>query len=204
MCNHYQLPTLKEIERYLKGDLHLPLIAPSFEKQKFDKPLEIYPKSAALVLLYQDDKLQIVPKKWGYPSPFKDNQVLFNARVERFYEAKKSMWDTSFARRRCIILASQFFEAGKQTYTTSQNKTYHQQFSFKEKDTPLTMIAGIYDQDDFAMVTTKPNKVMAPVHDRMPLVLNASELRQWLFQNFTSLLDRSSFDLSRIQLPERK
>ena len=66
------------------------------------------------------------------------------------------------------------------------------------------MIAGIYDQDDFAMVTTKPNKVMAPVHDRMPLVLNASELRQWLFQNFTSLLDRSSFDLSRIQLPERK
>lgn len=204
MCNHYQLPTLKEIERYLKGNLHLPLIAPSFNTSEYSRPIEIYPKKDALVLLYKDDQLQLLPKKWGYPSPYKENQVIFNARVERFYEAKKSMWDESFARKRCIILASQFFEAGPKTYTTVQNKTYHEQFSFKQNDAPLTMIAGIYENDDFAMVTTTPNSVMSPVHDRMPLVLSADELRQWLFQNFTSLVDRSNFNLSRSQLPERK
>ena len=60
---------------------------------------------------------------------------------------------------------------------------------------PLTLIAGIYDQDYFSMVTTAPNKDMAPIHNRMPLVVMPNELRRWLFQNFTSLIDRKSVDL---------
>ncbi|CCI81323.1 SOS response-associated peptidase family protein [Lactobacillus hominis] len=204
MCNHYQLPTLQEIKQYLKGELNLPLVKPKFDANLFDKPSEIYPKKTALILLYQNNELQLVPKSWGYPSPYKNKQVIFNARIERFYEAKKSMWDESFARKRCIILASQFFETGKKTYTTLQNKTYHEQFAFKQANTPITMIAGIYDQENFAMVTTKPNSIMAPIHDRMPLVITQDELRRWLFQNFTSLIDRTDFNLVRTQLPERK
>ena len=45
------------------------------------------------------------------------------------------------------------------------------------------------------MVTTAPNKDMAPIHNRMPLVVMPNELRRWLFQNFTSLINRKSVDL---------
>ena len=66
------------------------------------------------------------------------------------------------------------------------------------------MIAGIYDQNNFAMVTTNPNSAMAPIHNRMPLVIEPSELRRWLFQNFTSLIDRQNISLSVQKQPHRK
>lgn len=67
----------------------------------------------------------------------------------------------------------------------------------------MTLIAGIYQGDDFSMVTTASNSTVLPVHERMPLVLKPSELRRWLFQNFTSLLNRSEYNLVRHQLPHR-
>lgn len=105
MCNHFQLAPLKDTKKYLL-DLGLPLQEPKFEQEE----LEIFPKRTAPVLLYADDKLQLVPKSWGFPSPYKKNQVIFNARIERFYSPRPSMWDESFARLRCIILAKDFLE----------------------------------------------------------------------------------------------
>lgn len=180
MCNHFQLAPLAETKKYLL-DLGLPLQEPTFQQTE----LEIFPQRTAPVLLYADDKLQLVPKSWGFPSPYRPKQVIFNARIERFYEKRPSMWYDSFARLRCLIVAQDFFEKKDQ-------HTYR----FASPD-PLTLIAGIYQDDHFAMVTTKPNGIMAPIHDRMPLVIAPSELRRWLFQNFTSLIDRSAFPLKR-------
>ena len=66
------------------------------------------------------------------------------------------------------------------------------------------MIAGIYDQNDFSMVTTAPNKDTASIHNRMPLIIEPSELRRWLFQNFTSLIDRSDINLEVQKEPHQK
>lgn len=46
------------------------------------------------------------------------------------------------------------------------------------------------------MVTTDPNQDMRPIHNRMPLVIEPNELRRWLFQNFTSLIDRQNIHLT--------
>ncbi|RVU70365.1 MULTISPECIES: SOS response-associated peptidase family protein [Lactobacillus] len=192
MCNQFRVPSLSEIAQYLKKDLVLPLVEPNFTSEAQD----IYPKSVAPVLLYQDGKLQLVQKSWGYPSPVDQNKPVFNARIERFYEQKTSMWDKSFARQRCLIIAQEFFESSKQTYKTNNDRTYHDRYSFSNPEQPLTLIAGIYDQDYFSMVTTQPNSDMQAIHNRMPLVIQPSELRQWLFQNFTSLIDRSNFSLT--------
>lgn len=188
------MPSLKEIKTYLTTDLKLPLIVPKNIEEKFSAVTQIYPKSSSLVMLYSNNELKLVEKKWGYPSPFQKNRVLYNARIERFYEEKPSMWDNSFARQRCIILANEFWESSKQTYLASNNQTYHEHSSFTAKEEPMTLIAGIYQGDDFSM---------ACVHERMPLVLKPSELRRWLFQNFTSLLNRSEYNLARHQLPHR-
>ncbi|KRL90474.1 SOS response-associated peptidase [Lactobacillus kalixensis] len=198
MCNQFSLPSLRQIQQYLTQDLDLPLKKPDFSSDEQD----IFPNEPAPILLYQDDELKLVQKKWGYPSPV-DGKPLFNARIERFYEEKPSMWDQSFARQRCLIVAQNFFEYSKKTYQVN-NKKYHEKFSFADPDHPLTLIAGIYDGDHFAMVTTEPNASMSPVHNRMPLVLKPDELRRWLFQNFTSLIDRSDFDLTVRKMPKKK
>lgn len=200
MCNQFISPSLKDMARYLKVDLGLPLTKTNF---KLDQEENVFPKDKAPVLLYREQKLQLVNKKWGYPSPIDSKKVIFNARIERFYDAKPSMWDRSFARQRCLIIVKQFFESSKKTYRASNNHLYHERYVFKNPATPLTLIAGIYDQDHFAMVTTAPNQDMQAIHNRMPLVIAPSELRQWLFQNFTSLIDRSNFKLA-VQKQARK
>lgn len=190
MCNQFHLPDLKQIQAYLKSDLNLPLVEPDFSIQATD----IFPNQTAPVLLYQDNKLQLSNKKWGYPNPIDPKKSLFNARIERFYEAKTSMWDKSFAQQRCLIITDHFFEYAHTTYTAKNGRKYHDRYAF-HTDAPITLIAGIYDHDRFSMVTTTPNKDMAPIHNRMPLVILPNELRRWLFQNFTSLINRESVDL---------
>lgn len=198
MCNHFRLPDLKRIKQYLTADLGLPLDRENLPE--LSKP-DVFPNQPAPVLLYQDQKLQLVMKNWGYPSPIDAKKPLFNARIERFYESKPSMWDQSFARQRCIILADEFFEYGKNAYTAANGRQYKEQYVFKTNN-PITLIAGIYDQNNFSMVTTAPNQDMVKIHDRMPLVIEPEELRRWLFQNFTSLVDRSSISLNAKLMPK--
>lgn len=198
MCNQFKLPKLQEIKKYLQDDLSLPLIEPKFEINEKD----IFPSSTAPVLLFSNNQLQLVPKNWGYPSPVDPKKTIFNARIERFYEKRPSMWDQSFARQRCIIISKEFFESSKVTYEFN-HKLYHERYSFHDPENPLTLIAGIYDHDNFSMVTTKPNSDMTPIHNRMPLIIKPTELRQWLFQNFTSLIDRNNFKLAVKKLPSK-
>ncbi|MGN1272820.1 MAG: SOS response-associated peptidase family protein [Lactobacillus sp.] len=199
MCNQFRVPKLAKIKQYLNEDLKLPLIEP--EIFDYDEK-DVFPNQEAPVLLYQNNKLQLVNKNWGYPSPVDANKPMFNARIERFYEQRPSMWDESFAKQRCIILTDEFFEYAKKTYEQN-GKKYHERYSFKTNN-PITMIAGIYDKNNFAMVTTNPNSDMMPIHNRMPLVIEPSELRRWLFQNFTSLIDRQNISLSVQKQPHRK
>ena len=201
MCNQFQLPSLAEIKKYLANDLNLPLIEPA---SNLPQNQNIFPQGIAPVLVYSDNQLQLLPKTWGYPSPFDHKKVVFNARVERFFEEKRSMWDSSFAKSRCIIIAKQFFESGHETYLGKNNHSYHERFSLKNANAALTLIAGIYQKDHFSMVTTKPNADYAPIHDRMPLVIQADELRQWLFQNFSSLVDRNQLKLDSVKMPHKK
>ena len=65
-----QCPLLKEIKTYLTTDLKLPLIVPKNIEEKFSAVTQIYPKSSSLVMLYSNNELKLVEKKWGYPSPF--------------------------------------------------------------------------------------------------------------------------------------
>lgn len=199
MCNQFRLPNLAQIKQYLQEELNLPLIDPTINYETKD----IFPNQTAPVLLYQNKQLQLVNKNWGYPSPVDAHKPLFNARIERFYEQKPSMWDKSFAKQRCIILSSEFFEYAKKTYQAKNGKKYHERYSFKTNHL-ITMIAGIYDQNNFAMVTTNPNQDMSPIHNRMPLVIEPNELRRWLFQNFTSLINRDHINLSVEKQPNKK
>ena len=63
------------------------------------------------------------------------------------------------------------------------------------------LLAGVTDGGRLSIVTTEPNAAVAPVHNRMPLVLGPGESDVWLFGDFASLADRRGVALS--SEPER-
>lgn len=121
--------------------------------------------------------------KWGLvPYGSKDPSLgakLNNARGETV--AEKPSFKTSFARHRCLIPASGFYEwqtvAGKkQPYYIHPSDGM---FAF------AGLLAAWKAPDGQTLVTTciittSPNEVMSPIHDRMPVILEAEEYDAWL------------------------
>lgn len=189
MCNHFQQPNIQLMQKYLKENLHLPLANQDFSQTSYAQQHDVFPKKEALLLLKSSSgKFGFMPKTWGYPNPFDSKKVLFNARIEKM-QNRKSIWQDSFQKRRCIIIADQFFESGPNTYLAANGKKYKEKFAFKSQTAPLTFITGIYEQDHFAMVTTAPTPAYAQVHDRMPLVLDQDNLNTWFRHDISSILN---------------
>ncbi|MGM0591106.1 MAG: SOS response-associated peptidase [Halobacteriota archaeon] len=101
-----------------------------------------------------------------------------NARAETLSE--KPSFRDAFERRRCLVLADGFYEwqrrpHGKRPYRVAL-----------DGDAPFAM-AGLWERwgDDDAVttctvVTTDANDLVAPIHDRMPVLLAPDEERTWL------------------------
>jgi putative SOS response-associated peptidase YedK len=88
------------------------------------------------------------------------------------------------ANRRCVIPAEGFYE-------WREEHGLKQPYFFARKDGKPVMFAGIWDYSEvkgdtilgdtvpsFAILTDEPNELVAPYHDRMPVVLDDAE--QWL------------------------
>ncbi len=107
-----------------------------------------------------------------------------NARAETV--ATAPMWRDAFARRRCLVPADAFYEwraadglgpPGKQPYAIA-----------RADGTPMAL-GGLWDGwrgpdgeivRSFAIVVTAANATMAPIHDRMPVILEAPDWPLWL------------------------
>ena len=197
MCSHFTIRNMQQTINFLIKQ-GLPVVA-KIPGEEEDFPLEVFPKTQTPVLLYENDQLLLKPLSFGYPNPFDEKKPpIFNARIERFYSEKPSMWDESFARKRCLIVAERFFESHpKETILNEKTgRKKKQQYEFKLAEADLFYMAGIYEDDHFAIVTTEPNAEITPYHDLMPLVLQPDEIRTWLFQNFTPLVDRENISLN--------
>ncbi|MFN0038934.1 MAG: SOS response-associated peptidase [Burkholderiales bacterium] len=102
-----------------------------------------------------------------------------NARGETV--AEKPMFREAFKRRRCLLVADGFYE-WKRTGTTKQPW----RFLMAERE-PFGIGAiweawssGDVRMETCAIVTTGANEIMAPVHDRMPVILAQADYARWL------------------------
>jgi putative SOS response-associated peptidase YedK len=124
--------------------------------------------------------------RWGLvPSWAKDISIgskLINARGETV--AEKPSFRSAFARRRCLILADGFYEWQK-TGTKSPSIPYY----FRLEDGGPFAFAGLWEfwqssEGDglktCTIITTEANARVAPVHDRMPVILNPQTTWAWL------------------------
>jgi putative SOS response-associated peptidase YedK len=105
-------------------------------------------------------------------------KLLHNARSETVTSLRSFRDPVRY--RRCLIPANGFYESmtvGKVS----------RPFVFMLKDEEPFAIAGIWeppmngaDQGSFSMLTTHPNEVVEPLHDRMPVVLKFKDMPRWL------------------------
>ena len=138
-------------------------------------------------VIFEPEKDRILTQlKWGLvPSWSKDAHAfkgLINARAETL--AEKPSFRDAFKSQRCIIPASGFFEWQKQV---SGGK---QPFYFFLKDKDVFGFAGLWESwidkqtgeelETCTIITTEANKVLEPVHDRMPVILKPEYYDEWL------------------------
>jgi putative SOS response-associated peptidase YedK len=152
-------------------------------------PGELYPRQSAPIIVARvtDEGVQRVLglSRFGLvPHWAKELAVgnkLFNARAETLSE--KPAFRDSFARRRCLVPVSAFYEWQKDAAGKSHR------YRFAPAAGGLWALAGLWstwrgpDGDkvgSFAIITTSPNGVIAPIHDRMPVVLPEASHGAWL------------------------
>ena len=182
MCGRFYVDegTAREIERVIRGvDLRI---------QKM-RTGDIYPSQSADILTCHSQQknplpassaaenppaLELTEMHWGFPQRQKKG-LLINARAETVLERKT--FRESVLHRRCVIPARHFYE-----WDSDKNKV-----TFFREDRPVLFMAGFYNrfQDDerFIILTTQANASVNPVHNRMPLVLDESELEDWVYDD---------------------
>jgi putative SOS response-associated peptidase YedK len=107
---------------------------------------------------------------------------LINGRSET--AAEKPAFREAFKSRRCLIPADGFYEWKKLDPKTKQP------YAIVMKDRSLFGFAGLWERwkdkasgevvRSFTIITTTPNEVCAPIHDRMPVIVDPANYGKWL------------------------
>ncbi len=107
------------------------------------------------------------------------------------------MWTKAIAEGRCLVLVRAFYESHATEMVVSERtgKPVRRQYRFRLPGARAFLLAAVQADGRFSVVTTAPNANVAPVHDRMPLVLGPGESSTWLGPDFASLADRSRLRL---------
>jgi len=109
--------------------------------------------------------------------PEKRGLLLANARAETFRQ--KPAFRDAVAHRRCLVPADGFYEFAP---AGAARRPHH----FYLRDHRPFFFAGLWQPESaetpagFVIVTTEPNDLIRPVHDRMPVMLDAASGRAWL------------------------
>lgn len=147
---------------------------------------EIAPTSRILALTQRPKTGELVPNwmHWGiYPptlgATFKNAHPVYNARSETVHS--KNTFAPAYGSRRCIIPAQFFYEFQADA---AGNKL---PIRFEREDRQPFAFAGIWNPHPMpqgkdqrcVIITTEPNGLVAPVHQRMPVILEPQDYLTW-------------------------
>jgi putative SOS response-associated peptidase YedK len=163
--------------------------------------IELYPEGFTVVPRYNVAPTQNIPvvrsdgernrlemMRWGlvpfWIKKMSDSSKYINARGETITE--RPTYKNAFARRRCLIPATGFFEWRKGPGKTKQPMVIHlrsgEPFAFAgiwEKATPQ----NFPEEGEIvscSIITTAPNDLVQPIHYRMPVILSPELYKDWL------------------------
>lgn len=174
MCGRYQLLRPEDIVQRFETVNGAPDLVASSDV----RPTQLIP--------VVDMERELVLMRWGLtPAWAKESSKgapLINARAEGI--ETKPTFRKPLRFQRCIIPATGFYEW--QTPATGGRKVKH---LFTRADGDFLALAGVYDTSKAAdgqemrscvILTTSPNELVAPIHDRMPVILTREDEALWL------------------------
>jgi len=198
MCGRY---VVRQSPQELAGEFDV-------ERVALDEPVEpdynVAPTKnvpAVLIRAKRDEpgelERQLRAAHWGLvPSWAKDVSVgnrLINARVET--AAEKPAFRQAFAKRRCILPASGYYEWQEQPPREDGGKSPKQPFFIHRPDEGTLAMAGLYElwrdpkleRDDpqawllsVTVLTTDATDELGRIHDRAPMIVPPDGYGQWL------------------------
>lgn len=177
MCGRYSFSASPE---QLNARYELPQPALALEPRYNVAPTQTMP-----VVLSQEGERQAELMRWGL-IPFFTKELakakpLINARAETL--GAKPSFRRALAARRCLVPATGFYEWRKDG---SKGST---PFYVYCRDQAIFSFAGLYDLvkdaqgqwlKTYTIITTGPNDLMAPIHNRMPVILTREDEHAWL------------------------
>lgn len=153
----------KRMERIKTGE-----IFPSYDMPSLIQPSEKRRESKVI------PGAHLTVLHWGIPKGFAPGDHI-NARSESIQE--KKTFREPFLERRCVLPASGFYE-------WKRDVKPKEKYYFTAKDGAPLWLCGIYTLVDhmpsFALLTTAANESMAPVHTRMPVLVEEKDIAQYL------------------------
>jgi len=176
MCGRYTVTSAPEAIRAL---FRYP------EQPNFPPRYNIAPTQPIAIVRLMEGQRQFALMRWGLlPSWVKDPKtfsLLVNARGESVCD--KPAFRAAMKRRRCLIPADGFYDwkeigGGRK-----------QPFYVRAKSGELLAFAGLWETwmgpngeelDTATIVTTRANRTLAPIHDRMPVIVPPEAFDLWL------------------------
>lgn len=147
----------------------------------------IAPSQGVPVVIETPRRRELRPMAWGFqPSWVRADARRpppINARAETI--ATNGLFKRALIYQRCLIPADGFYE-----WVARPGETHKRPMRFRLKSGGLFAFAGIFTGDrrtvdEFAtcaIVTTTANRLVAPYHNRMPVILNPADELLWLDQ----------------------
>lgn len=175
MCGRYTLKSNSHAVATLCAVPDIPALKPRYN---------IAPTQLVPVVRAAEAGRELAMLRWGLiPSWAKDPKIahsLINARSET--AAEKPSFRTAMKRRRCLLPADGFYEwkkVGKQKLPVHIRLKTDEPFAF----------AGLWESwkppegelvETCTILTTSANDVVAPYHERMPVILPEQHFEAWL------------------------
>lgn len=182
MCTSFYIrhdeKEIKEIIEWLQGSL---LFRKFIEAGKEVKTCgEIRPTNiVSVIATSRDRKRTMFPMQWGFH--LNGRSPLVNARTET--AAEKPTFKEAWAKHRCIIPASWYFEWEHLIADNGRKKT-GAKYSIRPKGSDMTWLCGLYRMEDglpaFTVLTREPSAELRRIHDRMPLILPKEKIGDWI------------------------
>jgi putative SOS response-associated peptidase YedK len=178
MCGRYDL---SDNPAAIRAKFHVPAV-PAFSPNPDLRPTNTAP---VVRRSHQLREREVAMLRWGlvpvWARDLKFGARCINARAETL--ASTPAFRVAYRKRRCLVPLNAFFE-----WTGEPGHKIKWRIGLK--DEPLFALAGLWEWwkdpasqhgvETYTIVTTRANDLLAPIHDRMPVVIAERDYDRWL------------------------
>ena len=159
------------------------LMVDEWQVEDYEPSYNIAPTQNSLVLVQEKGSKIIRSMKWGLIPAWSKSELygskMINARAETV--TTKPSFKNLIQKYRCIVLSDGYYE-----WKQSGGRTVP--FFIQKKDGGLMLFAGLWTTWSmsskkvftYTILTTKAQKSISAIHDRMPVLIDKSKAEMWI------------------------